>query len=546
MKEKRGFTLIELLAVIVILAIIALIATPIVLSLIDRARHGAAEDSAYGVRKEAQLLYQTTMMGRAGAFNKIEVDFSKTMEKDGKTYVETKLYETASSAGETNKVFFEADGTTPTNGRITIHGDGTVDYEVLTISNYYCCIPAQGNVTCAKENNFDGNCNSTGSESNPSGGSTTNPTGDPTTPDPAPTTLSTDLATVPSGCPIVGITPSLATAASSRTVTINFAGLTNGQYKKDSGSWVNATDDYVVVGFDENGTLSVKSDGCADGVDITVNNITHTGDSSATLSYSVNGNTVASGFYLTGPLSITLTCTEPNSTVASHSIMIYDATSSSSTPKRTYTDNLTVTYDPSTDTYTEGALLVTGSCTNANGETTAAQSSIFFYTSTAQPDPDCTDPTAYCHSYVYSDNCGLETEIPNPEYPAYMTDAYVCTEQQIDSCDCDGYDKECSEANAACVFASSNDPIVTPLEPKQEAICNNLQAVMCSALVTGEKALCIQKYYNNCVTSCNSVPIGEEERTKCLNVCSTTTYPPCEKIEDKCCPNYIKNVYTGA
>ena len=184
MKEKRGFTLIELLAVIVILAIIALIATPIVLSLIDRARHGAAEDSAYGIRKEAQLLYQTTMMGRAGAFNKIEVDFSKTMEKDGKTYVETKLYETASSAGETNKVFFEADGTMPTDGKITIHGDGTVDYEILTISNYYCCIPAQGKVTCSKENNFDANCNSTGSGSSttPSGGNTptTTPGGDDT------------------------------------------------------------------------------------------------------------------------------------------------------------------------------------------------------------------------------------------------------------------------------------------------------------------------------------------------------------------------------
>ena len=34
-KSKKGFTLIELLAVIVILAIIALIATPIVLNIID-------------------------------------------------------------------------------------------------------------------------------------------------------------------------------------------------------------------------------------------------------------------------------------------------------------------------------------------------------------------------------------------------------------------------------------------------------------------------------------------------------------------------------
>lgn len=46
--NKKGFTLIELLAVIVILAIIALIATPIILNVIDTARRGAAESSALG------------------------------------------------------------------------------------------------------------------------------------------------------------------------------------------------------------------------------------------------------------------------------------------------------------------------------------------------------------------------------------------------------------------------------------------------------------------------------------------------------------------
>ncbi len=46
--KKRGFTLIELLAVIVILAIIALIATPIILNMINNARKSAAVDSAYG------------------------------------------------------------------------------------------------------------------------------------------------------------------------------------------------------------------------------------------------------------------------------------------------------------------------------------------------------------------------------------------------------------------------------------------------------------------------------------------------------------------
>ena len=48
MKANKGFTLIELLAVIVILAIIALIATPMILNVIDRANQGAKENSAYG------------------------------------------------------------------------------------------------------------------------------------------------------------------------------------------------------------------------------------------------------------------------------------------------------------------------------------------------------------------------------------------------------------------------------------------------------------------------------------------------------------------
>jgi type IV pilus assembly protein PilA len=48
MKSNKGFTLIELLAVIVILAIIALIATPTILGVIETARQGSAESSALG------------------------------------------------------------------------------------------------------------------------------------------------------------------------------------------------------------------------------------------------------------------------------------------------------------------------------------------------------------------------------------------------------------------------------------------------------------------------------------------------------------------
>ena len=57
MKNKKGFTLIELLAVIVILAVIALIATPIIIGVIEQARKKAFENTAYGVLEGLRLNY---------------------------------------------------------------------------------------------------------------------------------------------------------------------------------------------------------------------------------------------------------------------------------------------------------------------------------------------------------------------------------------------------------------------------------------------------------------------------------------------------------
>lgn len=61
-KNMKGFTLIELLAVIVILAVIALIATPIIMNVINDAKEGAKKDAAFGFAKavETSIAVQMT------------------------------------------------------------------------------------------------------------------------------------------------------------------------------------------------------------------------------------------------------------------------------------------------------------------------------------------------------------------------------------------------------------------------------------------------------------------------------------------------------
>lgn len=56
-KQNKGFTLIELLAVIVILAIIMLIAGPIILDLIDNSQKGAFKNTAYGIIEAGKYNY---------------------------------------------------------------------------------------------------------------------------------------------------------------------------------------------------------------------------------------------------------------------------------------------------------------------------------------------------------------------------------------------------------------------------------------------------------------------------------------------------------
>lgn len=85
--NKKGFTLVELLAVIVILAIIALIATQIVINVIKKAQEGADARSVEGYVKAYESAYYQAIL------NKEEVEFGGTLtvEYSGSTVTCEKL-----------------------------------------------------------------------------------------------------------------------------------------------------------------------------------------------------------------------------------------------------------------------------------------------------------------------------------------------------------------------------------------------------------------------------------------------------------------------
>ena len=88
--KKKGFTLIELLAVIVVLAVIALIATPIVLNLVKTAKIGAAEQSVTGYVKSIENTIIKSMVKEEPVqdgnykYNSLEVDISGKRPTSGK------------------------------------------------------------------------------------------------------------------------------------------------------------------------------------------------------------------------------------------------------------------------------------------------------------------------------------------------------------------------------------------------------------------------------------------------------------------------------
>ena len=123
MKNKKGFTLIELLAVIVVLAIIALIATPIVMNTIKNAKKGAAERSADNYIKQVE-----TAVAKAKLEKKSIQNGTYDIDKDGNL------------TGEglpDGKLEIDMSGTKPSSGTVTIsNGEVSQDGTKLVVGDY--------------------------------------------------------------------------------------------------------------------------------------------------------------------------------------------------------------------------------------------------------------------------------------------------------------------------------------------------------------------------------------------------------------------------
>ena len=138
--KRKGFTLIELLAVIVILAIIALIATPTILGVIEKARKGSAEQSALGYIDAVE---------KQVAIDMLDETEKKVTIAAGKVTV---------GSGDTNLTI---KGTKPTSGSVTIDenkGIITGANLVINLSGKNYCVTYNGTKATAVVMSGDDAC----------------------------------------------------------------------------------------------------------------------------------------------------------------------------------------------------------------------------------------------------------------------------------------------------------------------------------------------------------------------------------------------------
>ena len=127
--KKKGFTLIELLAVIVILAIIALIASPIIINTIEESNRKSAVLSVGEFIKASKTYYSNELTNNKGVFNENQ-DLTITLPSN----------------------LIPTDGDPMDDGKVLIKTDGNVLItEVIEIKKYYCGYDDKDEIYCSKD-----------------------------------------------------------------------------------------------------------------------------------------------------------------------------------------------------------------------------------------------------------------------------------------------------------------------------------------------------------------------------------------------------------
>ena len=150
--NSKGFTLIELLAVIVILAIIALITTPVILNVIEEARKNSAVDKAWGTIDAVRLAYTQAQTN----VDPVGIPYTVHFPKDNNKGTENTDWGTDSATGGgygtgyVNNQPVQASGEMPQAGWVTIRADGSIVAHQLQFGKYYCS-------TMKDKSSFDAN-----------------------------------------------------------------------------------------------------------------------------------------------------------------------------------------------------------------------------------------------------------------------------------------------------------------------------------------------------------------------------------------------------
>ena len=99
-----------------------------VLDEVEKAKIGAAETTADGVKREVQTYYYSVLLEN-GTFNKT-------------------IFTCSDYGCSTENETLDLTGTGPTSGTITINADGTIEFKDIVINGYNCEIPNSGASTC--------------------------------------------------------------------------------------------------------------------------------------------------------------------------------------------------------------------------------------------------------------------------------------------------------------------------------------------------------------------------------------------------------------